>query len=83
MQVIGLLSLLVELQAGKIGALERDVPTMTFAPGQSQIVGGEVLALVKSVQETAGIVLNTQSTVDPFTVRTPALFITTATHFTR
>lgn len=70
MQGIDLLSLLVELQVGKIPALGKDIPTTTSAPGQSQIIDG-VLALVNSVQETAGVVLNSQSTVDPSTVRTP------------
>jgi hypothetical protein len=77
MQVIGLLSLLVELRVGTIAVLVKDVPTT--ASSRSHIVD-EVLSLMNSARKIARAVLDDQPTVDQTTVRTPALFIATVTH---
>jgi len=71
-QVIGLLSLLVELQAGSVTAPERDIPATASGSSQSHITD-EVLALVDSVPKMAGKILNVQSIIDPTAVRTPTL----------
>ena len=65
MQVIGLLNLLMELQAWKTTAPGRVVLPTEQAP---RIVN-EVLALANGVQELAGAIFDAQPTADLTTVR--------------
>ena len=71
-QVIGLLSLLVELQAGKITTPEKDVPATTSGSSSSHVVD-EVLALVNGVSSIAGAIFDVRSTIDPTIVRAQPL----------
>lgn len=71
MEVVGLLSLLVELQAGMAAGPERKTPTMGPVSSQSPIID-EVFALASSISDITRTVLNVHSTIDPTIVRMPA-----------